>query len=79
MAQKKYTTEQKLEIVERYEKGESRNSISKKTGISTITIKNWLSRKKELAEALFEESRNKDDPNRKKRYSERLKKLVVSE
>ena len=41
MAQRKYTTEYKLSIVDRVEKGESRNSISKKTGLSALTIKSW--------------------------------------
>jgi len=78
MAQKKYTVEQKLDIIDRYENGESRNSIFRKTGVSTVTIKSWAKKKDELTATLLEESRNKKGTNRKKRYSERLKRLVVN-
>ncbi len=77
MAQKKYTTEYKLSIVDKVEKGESRNSISKKTGISSLTIKNWVDRKDQLIETLFEEAKSRKKSNRKKRYGEMLKDIVV--
>ena len=66
MAQKKYTTEYKLSIVDRVEKGESRNSISKKTGLSALTIKSWAEKKDQLIESLFEEAKNRKKTKRKK-------------
>ena len=69
MAQKKYTTEYKLSIVDRVEKGESRNSISKKTGLSALTIKSWAEKKDQLIESLFEEAKNRKKTKRKKRGS----------
>lgn len=77
MAQKKYTTEYKLSIVDRVEKGESRNSISKKTGLSALTIKSWAEKKEQLIESLFEEAKNRKKSKRKKRYGEKIKNIVV--
>jgi transposase-like protein len=77
MAQKKYTTEYKLSIVDRIENGESRNSVSKKTGLSSLTIKSWIDKKDQLINTLFEEARNRKKANRKKRYNDRIKELVV--
>ncbi|MBQ6052307.1 MAG: hypothetical protein IJL30_03340 [Clostridia bacterium] len=77
MAQKKYTTDYKLSIVDRIEKGESRNSVAKKTGISALTIKNWTEKKDQLIDNLFDEAKNRKKSNRKKRYNDKIKEIVV--
>ena len=75
--QKKYTTEYKLSIVDRVEKGESRNSISQKTGLSALTIKSWAEKKDKLISTLFEEARNRKKTKHKKRYGDKIKDIVV--
>ncbi len=77
MSQKKYTTDYKLAIVDRIENGESRNSVAKKTGLSTLTIKSWIDRKDQLIQTLLEEAKNRKNTNRKKRYNEKVKEIVV--
>ncbi len=74
---KKYTTEYKLYIVDRVEKGESRNSISQKTGLSALTIKSWTEKKDQLIEALFEEAKYRKKTKHKKRYGDKIKDIVV--
>ncbi|MBO4392120.1 MAG: hypothetical protein J5816_02320 [Clostridia bacterium] len=77
MAQKKYTTDYKLSIVDRIETGESRNSVAKKTGLSALTIKNWTEKKDQLINTLFDEAKNRKKSNRKKRYNDKIKEIVV--
>ena len=77
MSQKRYSTDYKLAIVDRIENGESRNSVAKKTGLSTLTIKSWIDRKDQLIQTLLEEAKNTKNTNRKKRYNEKVKEIVV--
>ncbi len=77
MSQKRYSTDYKLAIVDRIENGESRNSVAKKTGLSTLTIKSWIDRKDQLIQTLLEEAKNRKNTNRKKRYNEKVKEIVV--
>ena len=77
MAQKKYTTDYKLAIIDRIENGESRNSVAKKTGLSALTIKSWTEKKDELIQTLLDEAKNRKNTNQKKRYNEKIKEIVV--
>lgn len=77
MSQKRYSTDYKLAIVDRIENGESRNSVAKKTGLSTLTIKSWIDRKDQLIQTLLEEAKDRKNTNRKKRYNEKVKEIVV--
>lgn len=77
MSQKKYSTDYKLAIIDRIESGESRNSVAKKTGLSTLTIKSWIDKKDQLLQTLLEEAKNRKNTNRKKHYNEKVKEIVV--